>query len=179
MPEQRDGWAGMLSLPREVRLSADNRLQMVPAEEVATLRGSYYPLLAQQLKNKTSPIVADAETIELELTWNLHNATAEQYGIALGDGLRVYVDMQAQRLVLERRYPQFALEGTRSVALPAGNSLSLRIFIDRSSVEVFVNDGEACLSSRIYPLEAQHELCLFSYNGNAFLTEGGYWPLDK
>jgi beta-fructofuranosidase len=39
LPEQQDGWAGMLSLPRELSLSADNRLQMRPAKEVECLRG--------------------------------------------------------------------------------------------------------------------------------------------
>ncbi len=32
LPEQQDGWAGMLSLPRELSLSADDRLQMRPAK---------------------------------------------------------------------------------------------------------------------------------------------------
>jgi beta-fructofuranosidase len=31
-----------------------------------------------------------------------------------------------QRLVLERRYPQYGLCGTRSVPLPAGSALKLR-----------------------------------------------------
>ncbi|MFJ2977062.1 glycoside hydrolase family 32 protein [Kluyvera sp. NPDC087067] len=179
MPEQQDGWAGMLTLPREIRLGDDNRLRMTPAKEMAALRGSYYPLLAQQLKNQSSPIVEDAQVIELDLVWDIHSATAECYGIALGAGLRVFVDAQAQRLVLERRYPEFALEGSRSVALPEGNRLSLRIFIDRSSVEVFVNEGEACLSSRIYPQEAQRQLCVFASHGSATLSSGGYWPLDQ
>ncbi len=179
MPEQRDGWAGMLSLPREIRLGADNRLRMTPAEEVATLRGSYYPLLAQHLKNQSSPIVGDAEAIELDLVWDMNSATAESYGIALGEGLRIYVDAQAQRLVLERCYPQLLLEGSRSVPLPAADRLALRIFIDRSSVEVFVNEGESCLSSRIYPQEAQRQLLMFANNGDATLSSGGYWPLDK
>ena len=42
-----------------------------------------------------------------------------------------------------------------------------------------MNDGEACLSSRIYPLEGQRELALFASNGRATLHCGGYWPLDK
>lgn len=179
MPEQQDGWAGMLSLPREIRLGDDNRLRMTPVEEVAELRGSYYPLLAQQLKHQSAAIIEDAQAIELDLVWEIHSATAECYGIVLGDGLRIFVDAQAQRLVLERRYPEFTLEGSRSVALPEGNCLSLRIFIDRSSVEVFVNDGDACLSSRIYPQEAQRQLYLFANNGCATLCSGGYWPLDK
>ena len=179
MPEQQDGWAGMLSLPREIYLGADHRLRMVPAEEVGALRGSYYPLLAQQLKNQTSPIVDDAQAVELELSWELNGATAERYGITLGEGLLLYVDTQAQRLVLERRYPQYALEGVRSVALPAAALLKLRVFIDCSSIEVFVNDGEACLSSRIYPQEGERQLSLFAGNGSAMLSNGGYWPLDQ
>lgn len=91
----------------------------------------------------------------------------------------MFVDAQSQRLVLERRYPQFALEGSRSVPLPAGDRLALRIFIDRSSVEVFVNDGDACLSSRIYPQETQRQLAIFASSGSATLSSGGYWPLDK
>jgi beta-fructofuranosidase len=43
LPEQQDGWAGMLSLPRELSLSADNRLQMRPAKEVESLRGAWFP----------------------------------------------------------------------------------------------------------------------------------------
>lgn len=179
MPEQQDGWSGMLSLPREVSLSDDNRLLMKPAAEVTALRGSHYPIPVQHLKNQKVPVLANAEAVEVELKWEQHPAAAEEYGIALGDGLRIYVDNQAQRLVLDRRYPEFGVEGSRSIALPTGGILSLRLFIDSSSVEVFVNDGEACLSSRIYPRADQRDLLLFANNGSAVLKEGGYWSLDK
>jgi sucrose-6-phosphate hydrolase SacC (GH32 family) len=45
-----------------------------------------------------------------------------------------------------------------------GGSQPADIF-DSSSVEVFVNDGEACLSSRIYPQAAHRELALFAWSG--------------
>ena len=81
-------------------------------------------------------------------------------------------------LVLERHYPQYGLCGTRSVPLTAGADLNLRIFFDSSSVEVFVNDGEACLSSRIYPQAPRRELALFAWSGSAALTEAGAWQLE-
>ncbi len=56
--------------------------------------------------------------------------------------------------------------------------LNLRIFFDSSSVEVFVNDGEACLSSRIYPQAPRRELALFAWSGAAALTEAGAWQLE-
>ena len=80
--------------------------------------------------------------------------------------------------MLERHYPQYGLCGTRSVPLTAGADLNLRIFFDSSSVEVFVNDGEACLSSRIYPQAPRRELALFAWSGSAALTEAGAWQLE-
>ena len=47
----------------------------------------------------------------------------------------------------------------RSRTLEDGLS-RLRIFIDRSSVEIFVNDGDAVFSSRIFPAEGEDRLKL-------------------
>ncbi|WP_317179024.1 glycoside hydrolase family 32 protein [Lelliottia amnigena] len=179
MPEQQDGWAGMLSLPRELSLDDNNRLLMKPAAEVTALRGSYFPVPAHCLTNQRLLVAADADAVELCLEWDRIASPAEQFGIVMGDGLRIYVDNQSQRLVLERSGPDCALTGTRSIALAEGDSLSLRIFIDRSSVEVFVNDGEACLSSRIYPQPGQRDIMLFANSGTAALKEVGYWSLDR
>lgn len=96
----------------------------------------------------------------------------------LATGYVFYVDAQMQRLVLERDYPQYGLCGTRSVALNLINALSLRLFFDCSSVEVFVNEGEACLSSRIYPDADCRELALFAWTGGASLIHGGAWQLE-
>ncbi len=178
MPEQQDGWAGMLSLPREVSLSADNQLQMRPAKEVESLRGAWFPWPVCTLNNQHTTVVEQCEAMEVVLHWDCANSGAEQYGIRLGDGLRIYVDAQMQRLVLERNYPNYALCGMRSVPLRAGEALKLRIFFDSSSVEVFVNEGEACLSSRIYPDAARRELALFAWSGSASLFEAGAWQLE-
>ncbi len=116
-------------------------------------------------------MVDNCEAMEVNLRWDCARSSAEQYGLRFGDGLRIYVDAQQHRLVLERHYPQYGLCGTRSVPLTAGADLNLRIFFDSSSVEVFVNDGEACLSSRIYPQAPHRELALFAWSGSAALTE--------
>ncbi|HHN6977044.1 TPA: GH32 C-terminal domain-containing protein, partial [Escherichia coli] len=41
-----------------------------------------------------------------------------------------------------------------------------------------VNNGEACLSSRIYPDAGNRELRLFAWSGSASLTDGGAWQLE-
>jgi len=178
LPEQQDGWAGMLSLPRELSLSADNRVQMRPAKEVKSLRQGWYPWPISTLNNQQISVAENAGAMEVVLNWKGAESDAEQYGLSLGDGLRIYVDAQMQRLALERRYPQHGLCGTRSVPLTLDHDLHLRVFIDSSSVEVFVNDGEACLSCRIYPDANQRDLRLFAWSGSASLSDGGAWQLE-
>lgn len=178
LPEQQDGWAGMLSLPRELSLSPDSHVQMRPAKEVESLRQGWYPWPVSTLNNQQIGVAENAEAMEVVLNWKGADSTAEQYGLSLGDGLRVYVDAQMQRLVLERHYPRHGLCGTRSVPLRLDRDLQLRVFIDSSSVEVFVNDGEACLSSRIYPDAGHRDLRLFAWSGSASLSDGGAWQLE-
>ena len=169
----------MFSLPRELDLTADGRLLMNPAKEVEQLRGHYTPYSLGALQMQRIQVAAECTTLEVNLAWLCGESSAEQYGLQLGEGFRLYVDNQAKRLVLERNYPEFGLCGTRSIVLPEGDVLSLRLFFDMSSVEVFVNEGEACLSSRIYPTDGQRQLTLFAHHGSALLHRGGHWALAE
>ncbi len=103
--------------PRELSLSEDNRLQMRPAKEVECLRRAWFPWPVSTVKNQQLLMVENCDAMEVILHWDCANSTAEQYGLSFGDGLRVYVDAQMQRLVLERHYPQYGLCGVRSVPL--------------------------------------------------------------
>jgi beta-fructofuranosidase len=68
-------------------------------------------------------------------------------------------------------------DGVRKVALQAGETLALRIFVDRSSVEVFANEGQATMTSRIYPKESRLGIELFTEGGNVIVKELTYWNL--
>jgi beta-fructofuranosidase len=83
---------------------------------------SLVPVAGQHAENQRSLMAENGEAMEVILHWDCAGSTAEQYGLSFGEGLRVYVDAQMQRLVLERHYPQYGLCGTRSVPLPRGRS---------------------------------------------------------
>ncbi|MBJ7220966.1 MULTISPECIES: glycoside hydrolase family 32 protein [unclassified Brenneria] len=173
MPEKDHLWAGMLSMPRELTLKPDNTLRVVPAAEVDASCREPHRQQDIELKNASMPLMQDCEAHYVTLDIDLRASDAEKYGLSLGgqenieQGLFIYVDNQSQRVVLERRYPQYGISGYRSVPVTSLDTLQLRVFFDRSSVEIFVNDGESCLSSRIYPLERQRMLQLFAQNGGA------------
>ena len=175
VPTRSEAWAGCLTLPREV-FERDGRLCQRPVREVESLRKKCQPLSPVRLQG-LQLLTENVQAAELLVTWHTVDSHAEHYGVRLGDGLRLYVDNQAGRLVLWRYYPEEGLDGYRSVELPDTEYLTLRIFLDRSSVEVFVNDGEATLSSRIYPQANSRQLSLYAAHGDAILTDGTLWML--
>ena len=64
----------------------------------------------------------------------------------------LYYDAVLQRLVLDRSRSGAQVTGQRSVAIdPTQGLLALRVFLDRSSIEVFDENGRFSLSSRLYP----------------------------
>ncbi len=176
MPSKREGWAGCLTLPREITADAQGRLRQTPVRELLSLRGKEHPVMPCVLENERQILQDCAEAAELELNWDCRESRAERYGLRLGTGCELFVDDQARRLVLARRYPDEQLSGDRSVPLPENGDLRLRIFIDRSSIEVFVNEGEYCLSSRIYP-QQDRQLQLFADCGRALCRGGSLWLL--
>ncbi|QLK60364.1 sucrose-6-phosphate hydrolase [Enterobacteriaceae bacterium Kacie_13] len=177
MPSKAEGWAGCMTLPRELTLRNGN-VRMEPVDEVRTLRRAHHPLLPHVIRNSIERIIENAQAIEIISQWDLSTSDAQSFGIKLGDGVWVFVDAKTQRLCLERDFPGHGIKDCRSIALPSDNMLEMRIFIDRSSIEVFVNQGEATLSSRIYPHPDQRTLFFFAQEGKAALVQSDYWTLS-
>ena len=177
MPSKAEGWAGCMTLPRELTLR-DGKVRMMPVNEIETLRREHYPVAPCVLGNGVRPLVEDAQAVELITQWDLTASDAERFGIKFGDGVSLFVDTQAQRLCLERDFPMHGIKDARSIALTPGQRLDLRMFIDRSSVEIFVNQGDATFSSRIYPQPDQRALSVFATNGKAALVHGDVWTLS-
>lgn len=178
-PTEAEGWAGSMTLPRALSLSADGRLRAVPVAELASLRAAEEALPPIILDNTTVKLAENIGAQEIILHWDRKNARAERYGIRLGRSLMIYMDTQIERLVLDRFYPDVHLSGSRSTALQPGDTLILHIFFDYSSVEIFVNEGEAVLTSRIYPAAAERTAFLFADGGKAVMTGGTKWNLQN
>ena len=84
LPEQEDGWAGS-SLPRELTLGADHRLQMRPARGRRS-QASVVPRPVSTLNNQQMTLLERCDAMEVILQWDCANSSAEQYGMSLGEG---------------------------------------------------------------------------------------------
>lgn len=170
IPTLPEGWAGYMSLPRELTESGGELLQQ-PAREVRNLRRQTASLPSGRL---AAPRVIhdNALAIEAELCWDTKHATAKVYGLQLGSGTRLLIDQQAGWLTLYRGYPDEHPDDQQRIRLPAAARITLRVFIDVSSLEVFVNDSGQVLSGRIYPRADDRQLSLYVAQGEASLIRG-------
>ena len=74
-------------------------------------------------------------------------------------GLQIRYDETAQEISVDRSRMNLTFNPDEGFvrSRPLENGLShLRIFVDASSVEIFVNDGDAVFTSRVFPTAEEH-----------------------
>ena len=175
IPMQDDGWCGNLTLPREITLGADGDLHTAPVAEMEGLREDTVDFGAIDLDvSGEKTIVDDAEAVEIEMTIDLANSTAERAGLrvhATEDGAYTSVayDDQIGRVVVDRQANAQGDRGYRTAPLSeaelAAGELKLRVYVDRGCVEVYVNDGRQVLSSYSYASEGPRAIKLVAESG--------------
>jgi len=145
-----------MSAPRELTLEG-GRLHQRPARELTALRGE-----ASCWQGPASSLPAlDLSAAELQLQ------VSEPFALEFGNAMSLEWD--GQRLTLSR--PALK-DGSLESRYWRGELSALTLLFDRSSLEIFINDGEAVMSGRYFP------------KGKAQLRGQGegrldlrYWPL--
>ena len=69
--------------------------------------------------------------------------------------------------------------GSSVVVQPIDGSLKLEILLDRSSIEIFANDGKAVMSSCFLPLENANGIYLFNTGGELLVEKLEVYPMKS
>lgn len=179
MPTQADGWVGAFTLPRELSVK-NNHLYQTPVKEIENYRKDKVTYSNVNLLNNESISLENinGNTLELEFTLNMQDAT--KAGVKLFKGTihetTVYYDAVKGDVVLDRSKSGVNISGVESnrftrsasVELVDGN-VKFRIFLDVSSIEVFINDGYSTITANVYPDSEDLGIEFFAVGGNAIL----------
>ena len=171
-------WEGMLSVPRVIRL-ADNRLWQEPVPELLQLRGRRF--------GREEPVRGDA----LDITATFQPGSAKQFGVKVRvspDGrefTRVFFDTATRRFgvdgpTLARNAAELKgvrASGTQESFLPADAPVTMRILLDRSVVEVFVNG--VAYTARTFPSADALGVEFFSEGGAADMKSLEIYELNS
>ncbi|MEH7200544.1 glycoside hydrolase family 32 protein [Priestia megaterium] len=180
MPTKEDGWCGALTLPREVTLGENDKVLMNPVEELNLLREVEHTILTDVVSNSYL-VEINEDLLEIKAVFDLTNCNAQSVGIRIRGinqeetVLMYHLDKQALKLDCSKSGK--VEDGVRNTILRANQELSLRIFIDRSSIEVFANEGQATMTSRIYPTEDRLGIEVFADVEDVKIKELTYWKL--
>jgi fructan beta-fructosidase len=176
-------WRGVLSLPRRLSLKPTVngiKLFQQPIPELTILRGPHshwhnitlLPTanLLQTVKCELFEICAEfqinpaVESFGLRVRVGDHQATTIGYNV---QQRKIFVDRTSSGQ--SSFNPGFARVHFTELASIDG-IIRLQIFVDRSSVEVFCNDGVVVISDSIFPDEESHRMELFTEGGETIIT---------
>ena len=155
-----------MTIPRELELKGDKLIQK-PVKELELLRGEKIEC-SYILSNEEKCLEGFNEKV-YELICDFNNITGRYVGIKLRKGLDsetvFYYDIENKKLVLDRGKSGevFATEyGTERKCAYDGKNLKVQIFVDVSSVEIFVNDGVEVFTSRIFTNDESQGISIFA-----------------
>jgi len=192
------GWAGTLTLPRLLALDAHGRLLFEPAPELAVLRMDHRRAADTALAADAETTLAGIQGDALEIALEMESAGAVEYGLKVRcspdgaeqtvigfspgekalkvDVRRASLDPDAIPLAFPAADKSVRVQSA-PLELAPGEPLRLRLFLDRSILEVYAN-GRQCVTQRIYPSRADSlQVRLFSRGGPSIARRIEAWPM--
>ena len=170
-PTDANGWAHCLTLPRELSIQGGKLLQQ-PVKELEALR--------QQMHSVKDTIANETKVYEgftgttYEMVCEINSIDAQKVGIEFRtseqEKTMIYYDAIDKKVVLDRTNSGQEVGVTygtiRQCALDA-TSIKVHLFVDVSSVEIFINDGTEVFTSRIFPSKNSDGIRFFTSAGSA------------
>ena len=188
-------WRSAMSLPREIGLTQTPdgpRLTQQAVKQVDGLASapSYRNTAGGTITPGTHalPSAASGDVQRIDVTFA--SGTAAKSGITLfGNGsssTAVGYDAATKEVYVDRAnsgnvgfHPLFASVDSAPVSVDAQGNVTLRIYVDRSSVEVFAQGGLRTITDQVFPADGAKEVALFAEGGVAQLKSLTVTPMKQ
>ena len=158
-PTVKNEWLHCLTLPRELKV-IDGKLYQLPIKEMESIRGEKIEFSG---KVTGEVKVGTGVTYELKAKFTDFNS---DFGLKLRTGKNsetvLKFDYNDKKFVLDRTKGEQPDKRLRKVYLGDISELELTVFVDNSSVEVFINGGAEVFSSRIFPEKDADGISVFA-----------------
>ena len=188
-------WRSAMSVPRELHLTTvdgADRLTAAPVSSLKSLRGAK-PFMATKshaLLPGTTTLSgrnSSGDTLDIVATFKVRDAQKFGLKVRVGNGQRttigydakrggVYVDRtKSGKVDFNAQFPSVEFAPLK----PVNGSVTLRVLVDRSSVEVFGNDGRVTITDQVFPDPGSKAVQVFSQGGRAQLQTITIWRLKS
>lgn len=188
-------WRSAASIPRELKLktlTGGVRVVQTPVKELQTIRETPKRWKNQTISPASQNVLAglSGDTYELHAEFQVTPGSAAEFGFKVRTGrnqfTKVGYDRKNTKLFVDRSEsgnvtfnPTFNTGKETAPLKPVNGKVKLRIFVDRSSVEVFGNDGKQVITDIILPDRSSKGLELYAANGGVKVKSLTIHPLKK
>ena len=131
------GWQHCLTIPRVVTVAPNGKLRQQPIAEFDELKSN--------ARRQSS-----GQTAEYPLPFELDGEPADSFSITLDGKLELGFDKEKNLFTMKFTDEKYGCGRTVRNA-EIDNVRNIRVIADMSSIEVYINDGETVMSTRIYP----------------------------
>lgn len=179
--DANENWTGMMTLPRVLSLR-NGRLQFDVVDEIKSYRRESLQKKDVVVNKQYELNFQHENTFEMNLEVEIKDNFELQLFSDEKKGLKLSYNSKNRQVVINRedvmndsKAMVFGKE-RKSPQLLVNNNLKLRIFADKSVVEVFINDGQYVMSAIVNPREEQKKIIV---KGNSPLKNIEIWRLEK
>lgn len=160
-----------MTVPRVLTLRSTDegvRLFIEPVKELESLRAARQHWADFVLPDSNSALqLASGELFDIETE------------IEVGDAARIVLDIRGHQVEYLAKERQLAALGSKAPLPLTDGQIKLRILIDRTSVEVFANDGRVCMASCFLPDPQNLRIRIYADGGTARARTLTVWELKS
>lgn len=172
-PTDQNGWAHCLTLPRELTIRGGKLIQQ-PVKELQTLRKQQREM--KDVIDQEKKMYEGFTGTSIEMICEFENLDAEEFGVELRacekEKTVIKYDAGEKKVILDRTFSGETVGdvyGTVRKCSLDSSKIKFHMFVDTSSVEIFINDGEEVFTSRIFPGPDSQEIRFFAKSGSVLL----------
>ncbi len=190
-------WRSAMTIPRELKLQKfDKRyiLKSIPVSELEVLRKKEITfsklIVSDKLLLETEDIKLNCSEMNFKIRLrNAPNADIpDEFGLVLrnnqGEEFKIGFLPEKKKVFIDRTNAGIKafsedFAGKYYTDYEIKNRIDLRIFVDESSVEVFVDNGKAVMTNIVFPTIPYNKVELYSNGGVIELKEAKVWGVGS
>lgn len=177
------GWRSQMTLPRELslqKIGAEYKVIQQPVKEME----AYFAkdkVSDEEITHEKGMITYFVEKPFVDCSINVERQDASQFGIMIHHSkeqfTKIEIDYTSNLICLARKDSgviDFSnnFSHDQKMKVDSTGDLQIRMVVDSSSIELFLNEGEFALTSLIYPDQVCEAISFYSSNGRVNLYDG-------
>ncbi|MNO29826.1 Levanase precursor [compost metagenome] len=187
-------WRGSLSLPRTVELTQTEeglRLKQTPVSLSGIREETKAVSYTNEKINGESGLLSNfsEDTFEMIAEFDLSKTQATEFGFKVRKGNDEYTtvgyDVYKEKLFVDRtnsggyKFGPDIADKHEGPLKAVNGTVKMHVFVDRSALEVFGNNGETVITNQIFPGPSSNGLQIYSKDGDVELKSLQIFPLKS